>query len=126
MAIYRIRIDDSTGISHITVEGVIVPDEIIAFMQSEEFVNRTDLVLGDLSKADFTKISTPDFLNVVRQVKSLSRKGVRGAYVVARGANYGMTNMFKVYSEQLQYPVTMEIFTDSDHALRWLLGADDE
>lgn len=121
MATYSARNDLTTGITYMEVEGSIQPDDFVAFAQSDGWNNRTDKVCCDLTRATFNEISNKRLIGLVREIKPFTRAGVRVAYIVRKGLEYGLTNMFKVYAEQLRYPVTMEIFIDKELALSWLL-----
>lgn len=121
MATYKTRIDQETGITFIDVEGAITADDWMAFMQSEEFNNRTKKILCDQTRATLSAFETDAVIKLARQAKPLVREGVRAAYVLARGADFGIANMFKVYSDQLRYKAEIEPFTDRERALAWLL-----
>lgn len=122
MATYSIRQDSENGVTYIEVDGSIQPTDLKAFMQSDPFVRRSNNIFCDITRATFSNISTPELIKLVRELKPLTRAGVRGAYIVRKGVDVGMVNMFKVYAEQLQYQPVMETFTDKERALRWLLG----
>ena len=121
MAKYSLQTDSTTGITHLQVVGDIVPAELLAFMQTEEYQNRSDLLLGDLRQATLTKIRTADLIQLVRDIKPLTRDGLRVAYIFSQAVDFGIANMFKVYADQLSYQVTLEAFTDLELAKQWLL-----
>lgn len=120
MATFKTAIDPGSGITFIDVEGSVTADEWMAFMQSEDFKNRTNKLLCDMSNATVSAIQTRSLIRLVRRAKPLIREGVRAAYVLNQGVDFGIANMFKVYSEQLQYKVELEPFTDREKALAWL------
>lgn len=124
MATYQTIFDESTGVTHIVVSGEILADEWLAFMQSEEFQKRRDRLFCDMTDATLSAIETRELIRLVREVKPLVRAGIRAAYLLKKGVDFGIANMFKVYSDQLQYTVALEPFTDRDFALDWLLNED--
>lgn len=124
MAIYTTALDPATGVTHIAVDGDMLADDLKAYMESGEFARRCNKVFCDLTNTTFSNISTEEVINLARNVQHLSRPGIKAAYLVNKSVDMGILNIFKVYAEQLRYQATLEIFTNREKSMQWLLDLD--
>ncbi len=120
MAIYTTTHDTDIGVTRIVVEGDIQLDELKAYAESADFVARCSKICCDLTASTVSSVSTEQLIQSTRKVRHLNHPGNKGAFVVSKSVNVGMLNIFKAYTEQLQYDATLEIFTEFDKAMTWL------
>lgn len=120
MAEYKITHDETHQVTLIVVDGAVAAEELKVIMQSREYQDRKRLALYDLRNSTFSNISTERLIAMARALKPQLRPGACAAFAVRTGVDIGLTNIFKVYSEQLHYDIQLEIFTDYEKAWRWL------
>ena len=86
--------------------------------------NVTQLILWDVTEADYSEITNQNIQNHVAFTKQLAtdaRKGGKTAVVIDRDMSVlGLSRMREIYFKMEGVPIAMRTFYDMDDALKWL------
>ena len=86
--------------------------------------NVTQLILWDVTEADYSEITNQEIQNHVAFTKQLAtdaRKGGKTAVVIDRDRSIlGLSRMREIYFKMEGVPIDMRTFYDMDDALQWL------
>ena len=118
-------IDKNTGILIRTVTREIHFEEIrSSFEESLKLSNYAILypVLWDIRNANLLKINERDFIKISDYYESHleNRTILKAALVVADDFEFGLFNLFELYTTNL--PTEIQVFKSFDGAKKWLLG----
>ena len=120
MAEYKTHVDEKSGITFVTVTGVLELESQEAYMKSEAYGNRTSRVVADLRQASLSGMSRGSIARLVRNVQSLGRRDIRAAYIFSSGEDFAKGRALIAQLETLGYEGQFGIFTDYDKALDWV------
>lgn len=84
-------------------------------------------ILWDLTGAMLTGLSAVDVRNLARRIGNVRRRqqaGGRFALVCPQDAEFGIARMLVAYADCDERADSMQVFRDSQSALRWLSNAD--
>ncbi len=120
MADYKTQIDEKTGITYIEIAGMLDVDELISYVNSESFTQRTLCVVGDFRNASLEGITRGELARLVRTIQPMGKNGMRAAYVFSKGDDFGKGKLLLAQLEALGFEGRFRIFTDMEKALCWL------
>lgn len=106
-----------------TVVGEISFDEIWAQTRILYEGVPEKLVLWNFSLGTVGRISSEEVKKIAQKGGQISRKieGGKGAIFAPKDLEYGMARVFKVFCEENDFPVEVEVFRDEIVARKWLL-----
>ncbi len=82
------------------------------------------LVLWDFTSGTVGNISSEEVRSIAHKGGQISSKieGGKGAIFVPKDLDYGMARVFKVFCEEGNFPVEVEVFRDEAAAIKWLMA----
>lgn len=82
------------------------------------------LVLWDFTSGTVGNISSEEVRLIADRGGQISNKiaGGKGAIFVPKDLDYGMARVFKVFCEEGNFPVEIEVFRDGAAARKWLMA----
>jgi hypothetical protein len=108
-----------------TVVGEITFDEV--WDQTRIFYlsgKPSKLALWDFTSGTVEPISSQQMNDLAKRTMKISARieGGKGAFLVPKDIDYGMTRVFQVFSEEEGFPLEVEIFRDMNAAQKWLMS----
>ena len=81
------------------------------------------LVLWDFTSGTVGSISSEEVRSIAHKGGQIFNKieGGKGAIFVPKDLEYGMARVFKVFCEEGNFPVEIEVFRDEATARKWLI-----
>lgn len=104
------------------VKGLLSAEEFISATKAVYTENMTFNVLWDLTEVDFSRISTDEIMQIVREIRIYAdaRAGGRTALVFSTGLGFGLGRMVEAFSEIENMPFDIRSFKSLEEAEEWL------
>jgi hypothetical protein len=105
-----------------TVSGVLDADGIVDTIRRFYDGEPTDLVLWDLSRAEFDELSSEDVHRIARTTTMYADRRPQGrtALVFSEDVGFGLGRMFGSLQEVSDSPVRHRSFRSLEEAMAWL------
>ncbi len=115
-------IDSSPRCLAISMEGPVVPREIIEVIRKEYPKIKTNMILWDFSRADINSVSVDDFRTIAQVVKECLPATHRGrtVYVGEESALYNLMCVYTAIAVMTGVPAEYSVFHTRKEAEEWL------
>jgi hypothetical protein len=122
MGTIKTSTDMSLNLTINIAEGIILIDDLSAWVTEYYGGTVTEFVLWDFTEADLSKITTGEFIKLVELVKNKSnlREGGKTPLVFKKDSGFGLGRMFEVYSELEGMKFEFMSFRSMKKARKWL------
>lgn len=115
--------EEDIDLTIFTVVGDATFDEI--WDQTRIFLsgNPSRLTLCDFTPGTMRAISNQEIKKIAVQGASISDRieGGRAAILAPNDIDYGMSRVFKIFSQLSTFPLEIEVFRDINSARKWLI-----
>ncbi len=116
-------LDNSSGLTVISISGDVTPKELLKCINHYYKGNRSNLVLWDFSDANFLGIEAELPKRAERKRNRWSRSGDRKAFVFPAPIKMDLKPLLEKYCQIQETQSNLDIFRNLIDANKWLLQA---
>ena len=122
MATITVTFAPDDDLTIFTVIGDLSADEILKYSSEYYALKPTQLVLWDALKGTVGNITTEDFKKLAVEMREITqnRSGGKTALLGKFDVDFGLSRMYKAYTEIENVPVAYQSFRNSVDAMKWL------